>query len=183
MQALGRRDGEELPALVCMARAPSIVQDVRGALEVSRVRSQVHALLGGEALMFGMIDPTSSSSPELGQPIANAANAIIQTGVLGALLILAVTACFVAVWKLNKTNEARVKDQQEMTKALVDLTTNLRETLSELTGITGALKEAVQKSTEQGRSMERTLNETVRDAIRSLRRFSPPGGTPAGGRG
>jgi hypothetical protein len=119
-------------------------------------------------------------STEITHPVESAANSIIQSGTLGALLILTVAGCILAVWKLNKVNEARVKDQQDMTRALIDVTTSLRETLGELTGTTNALKEAVQGNTEQTRSMERTVNETVRDAVRTLRRFSPPGGMPAG---
>jgi methylthioribose-1-phosphate isomerase len=134
-------------------------------------------------LGLALIDPGSAS--DLAHPVENAANSIIQTGVMGALLILAVAGAILAVWKLNRTNEARVRDQQAVTKTLIDVTTALRQTMEGLTGTTDALKEAVNKNTEQSRSslasMERTVNETVRDAIRALRRFSPPGGTPRAG--
>lgn len=127
------------------------------------------------------LEPTAAETAA--SPVASAAQSIIQTGTLGALLVLAVAGALLAVWKLNKVNEARVKDQKETTKALIDVTTALRETLGELTGTTNALKDAVQKNTDRVASSERTVNETVRDAIRALRRFSPPGGTPAGRQG
>jgi len=116
-------------------------------------------------------------------PVTGAANALIQTGVLGALVVLLAIAVVLVVWRWNKTNEARVKDQKEMARTLLETTTSLNGTLGELVGTTDALKEALKANTAASVTMERTLNETVRDAVRgsAFRRLSPPGGTPAAG--
>lgn len=122
-------------------------------------------------------------APEVPQgldgPVTGAANALVQTGVLGALVVLLAVALVIAVWRWNKTNEARVKDQKDMAKSLVEVTTGLNEALTTLTGTTDALKEALKANTAASVTMERTINETVREAVRSAgyRRMSPPGGT------
>jgi hypothetical protein len=118
-------------------------------------------------------------------PVTSAANSLLQAGVLGALVVILLAFSFYTVWKWNKANEARVKDQKEMAHTLVELTTGFKEALMELNGTVDALKTAVQANTAASEKMERTLNETVRDAVRAVgagaRRFSPPGGTPAMG--
>ena len=114
-------------------------------------------------------------------PVTGAANSLLQAGVLGALVVLLAVALVIVVWRWNKTNEARVKDQKEMAKSLVEVTTSLDGALRELTGTTDALQEALKANTAASVTMERTINETIRDAIRSgaARRMSPFGGTPS----
>jgi hypothetical protein len=121
-----------------------------------------------------LMDPIS----EVAHPVEGAANTLLQSGVLGALLIIVGAFAFYAVFKWNKANESRVKDQKEMAKTLVDLTNGLKDALREVNGTTDALKEAVKANTAASEKMERTMNETVRDAIRATgyqRRYSPTG--------
>lgn len=116
--------------------------------------------------------------PEIPEPVAGAANSLLQGGILGALVVLLGAALAYVVWKWNKTNEARVKDQKEMAKSLVDLTTGLNDAIRDLTGTTSALRDAVAANTTASTVMERTISETVRDAVRGYRRYSPSGGMP-----
>jgi F0F1-type ATP synthase membrane subunit b/b' len=109
---------------------------------------------------------TPEIAPGIDGPITGAADSIVQTGVLGALVILLMAVAVAAVLKWNKTNEARVKDQKEMAKALVDITSDVKDAVRELTGMTDALKEALKANTTAVTTMERTVNEVVREAIR-----------------
>jgi hypothetical protein len=113
-------------------------------------------------------------------PVTGAANALVQTGVLGALVVLLAVAVVLVVWRWNKTNEARVKDQKEMAQTLLKTTTSLNSTLGALVGTTDALKEALKANTSASVTMERTVNEVIRDAVRgsAYRRSSTPTGTP-----
>lgn len=114
-------------------------------------------------------------------PVAGAADKLIQTGVLGALLVLVGAFAFYAVIRWNRANESRVKDQKEMSEALTSLTTGLKGALVDLNGTTNALREAVVASTTQTATMQTVLNDVVKEAVRAgvYRRMSPPGGTPA----
>jgi hypothetical protein len=125
-------------------------------------------------------------TPELPDgPVTNAANSLIQAGILGALVLLMGMALGYVVLKWNRTNELRVKDQKEAMEAIqkssesyTSLVTATTGALRDLVGTTDALKEAVKANTEASRTMERTLNETVREAIRAAggyRRFTPTG--------
>lgn len=128
-------------------------------------------------------------------PIASAANAIIQTGVLGALLVGMTGLAILAVLRWNKATEARVKDQKEASEAMTELTTSLRGALMDQTvamnalrdtqlGTSNALREALTANTAASTAMRVTLDGVVRDAVRGYqRRMSPPGGTPATGGG
>lgn len=140
-----------------------------------------------------------SLAPELPDgPVTNAANTLLQTGVLGSMCVLLIIGIVWLVLRWNKTNELRVKDQKEasatireMTEAHAELVTSIKEALGELVGTTNALKEALKANTEASKTMERTINETVREAIRSAgyRRYATPsagtsgGPPPAAGRG
>ena len=133
-------------------------------------------------------------TPELPDgPVTNAANSLIQAGILGALVLLLGMALAYVVLKWNRTNELRVKDQKESVEATnkqaasyaVDYTKlvgAVTEALRELVGTTDALKEAVKANTEASRTMERSVNEALREAIRAAsdyrRRFTPPGSPP-----
>jgi len=133
-------------------------------------------------------------TPELPDgPVTNAANSIISSGVLGALVVLMSIALAFVVLKWNRTNELRVKDQEKAIEAIqkhadsyTTLVTATTGALRDLVGTTDALREAVKANTEASRTMERTINETVREAIRGAaaagyrRNFTPPGSTGVG---
>ena len=112
--------------------------------------------------------------------VTGAANALVQTGVLGALVVLLAVAVVLVVWRWNKTNEARVKDSEGDGSDALKTTTSLNSTLGALVGTTDALKEALKANTSASVTMERTVNEVIRDAVRgsAYRRSSTPTGTP-----
>lgn len=128
-----------------------------------------------------------SLSPDLPEgPVTGAANSLVQSGILGSLVLLFGVALVVVVLKWNKTNELRVKDQKETVEAIrrreeayTQLVTGVMGAMRDLVGTTDALKEAMKANTEASRAMERTINETVREAIRAggYRRFTPPSGS------
>lgn len=122
---------------------------------------------------------------DVAKPLDGAANTFLQQGVLGAMVLVLIVALAFAVWRWNKANEARVKDQKEMRDTILEVTRSFEETTRELSGSVDKMAEATRAQTASLVTMERTLNETVRDAIRVIgfRRNSPFGGTPAQGGG
>jgi hypothetical protein len=133
----------------------------------------------------------TASSPELPDgPVTNAANSLLQAGILGSLVLLMGMALAYVVLKWNKASELRVKDQKEAMEAVrksseayTALVTGTTGALRDMVSMTDALKDAVKANTEASRTMERTINETLREAIRAAttasgyRRFTPPSGT------
>jgi biopolymer transport protein ExbB/TolQ len=118
--------------------------------------------------VLAAVDATGAGAVE------DAAHTLLQAGILGALLVLVGAFAFYAVWKWNKANEARVKDQKEMARDALALTNDIQKALQAVNGTTNALQEAVRANTEAVKgntaavmTMERTLNETVRDAVRA----------------
>lgn len=80
-----------------------------------------------------------------------ASNTIIESGVLGALLIVAVLGIIVLVWLLVRVQNARVSDiqkQAEVANRMVETFTRVNETLEEL--IEGSKEEAKALQAVQG---------------------------------
>jgi hypothetical protein len=117
-------------------------------------------------------------------PLASAANAIIQTGVLGALLVIVGVFAFYMVTRVNKVNDLRVKDQKEAGDAMTKLSTDLMGTMRDFNGTANALREAVVANTTAANATRVTLDSVIRDAVRGVpRRMTPAAGMPATGGG
>jgi septal ring factor EnvC (AmiA/AmiB activator) len=146
-------------------------------------------------LLLALLDPSPSDAMH---PVEDATSRLVQSGILGSLLVLVGAFAFYAVWKWNKANEARVEDNKKSAAEVTALNNDLKDTLREVLSTIDALKSSMQSSTEAlkasiqanteavkantaaSATMERTINETVRDAVRAsgYRRSSTPTGTP-----
>lgn len=131
-------------------------------------------------------------------PVEDATGRIVQSGILGSLLVIVGAFAFYAVWKWNKTNELRVEDNKKSLEQVTALNNDLKDTFREVLSTVDALKtgmqtntdalkasiqantEAIKANTAASATMERTINETIRDAVRAsgYRRSSTPTGTP-----
>lgn len=119
---------------------------------------------------------------EAAEPVANATNELVKSGALGALLVLVGAFAFYAVWKWNKANEARVEDQKETTKALMELTVSLRDTVRDMTEAIEKHQQSIERSTLATDRLDRTIDNVIRDAVRwGYRRPTPPAGMPKAG--
>jgi uncharacterized protein HemX len=98
-----------------------------------------------------------------------ASNTIIESGVLGALLIVAVLGIVVLVWLLVRVQNARVSDiqkQAEVANRMVETFTQVKETLEEL----------IESSKEEARALQAVQN-TMQNIL-LLSKLAPPAMLP-----
>ena len=146
-------------------------------------------------LALALLGPEPSDSIH---PVEDATSRLVQSGILGSLLVLVGAFAFYAVWKWNKANEMRVEDNKKANAEVTALNNDLKDTFREVLSTIDALRvgmqsntealkvsiqantEAVKAGTAASATMERTINETIRDAVRAsgYRRSSTPTGTP-----
>lgn len=121
---------------------------------------------------------------------------IVESGILGSLLILSVVINVVLVRLLLRTQEQRVSDRESDTKRLEDVNKRLEglhsTTLSALDGTAKAVEglEHVYSSTNTTlQTMQTSLDTVVGQALKTIQvtsqgrhsssRLSPPDGTPS----
>jgi hypothetical protein len=116
------------------------------------------------------------------EPVSNAANELVKTGILGAMLVLVGAFAVYLLIKLNKAHESRIEDQKATTKAILDLSVSMKDAVKEMTQAMGKVCEASDDSKVALDRLDRTIDNVVRDAVRwGYRKPTPPSGLPRGG--
>jgi hypothetical protein len=104
------------------------------------------------------IDPMSS--------VENAAVELIKTGVMGTLLVLVGSFAIWAIYKWNQVNEKRVEDQQKMTLTLLEVATEWKNGIKDMTMSINNLKTATDDERRTLDKLESTIDSVVRDAVK-----------------
>jgi len=117
--------------------------------------------------------------PQAADTAKSAGLTLIESGILGTLLVFAVSVAAFAVWKLNKVQDLRVEDQKKMSERMEGLVQKLTLTFSEMNNsivnLTSAEKEGQMVMQAMKTSMDGVIMEAVR---RSGRSYGPPPNEP-----
>jgi len=117
--------------------------------------------------------------PQAADTAKSAGLTLVESGILGALLVFAVSVAAFAIWKLNKVQDLRVEDQKKMSEKMEGLVQKLTLTFSEMNNsivnLTSAEKEGQLVMQAMKTSMDGVIMEAVR---RSGRSYGPPPNEP-----
>jgi len=107
---------------------------------------------------------------------ANAASkaglSIIESSLLGAITVLALTLAVVAIWKVLKVQDARVadvtsstKDRDQILAEIIDLNKRMIETFSSMKASIDRLCDSEQQGQEVLRGMRQAMDTVVLSAV------------------
>jgi hypothetical protein len=117
--------------------------------------------------------------PQAADTAKSAGLTLIESGILGTLLVFAVSVAAFAVWKLNKVQDLRVEDQKKMSERMEGLVQKLTLTFSEMNNSIVNLTSAEKEGQAVMQAMKTSMDGVIMEAVRrSGRSYGPPPNEP-----
>ena len=96
----------------------------------------------------------------------NAAGQIIDSGVLGGLVIVLLAVCIGMFLRLNKVQNDRVDDQKQLSKKMEDLVEKLMKALTDSTSAQRELADTERQSQHMLQDISRSVQGVIYEAVR-----------------
>lgn len=96
----------------------------------------------------------------------NAAGSIVDTGVLGALVIVLVALCIAMFLRLNTIQNLRVEDQKEMSKQILSVVKDLNQEATKTEKALQELTESNDRTTDVLQGVRTSIDQVVLEAVR-----------------
>jgi hypothetical protein len=117
--------------------------------------------------------------PQAADTAKSAGLTLIESGILGTLLVFAVSVAAFAIWKLNKVQDLRVEDQKKMSERMEGLVQKLTLTFSEMNNSIVNLTSAEKEGQAVMQAMKTSMDGVIMEAVRrSGRSYGPPPNEP-----
>jgi hypothetical protein len=112
----------------------------------------------------------------MAQPLVDVASkastSLIEYGVVGSVLVVVMAVCVWSVWKLCKTQDLRVADQQQLNAKMEGLLEKMITVFSEMKSSLEQLTKAEAEGQKVLQALKTAVDEVIKEAVRSRR----PGG-------